>query len=142
MDVRKFVLSLGGLILVAVAIVLYLRVDEGPAAGRYDLALTERIDDRYGASLRALEVQSIGVDTKNGDVVVVFRDGARLGRKLAARLADLGNNKGCGEVDMGVAIEGEALSAWGNAEGPAFNGRVDCVIESVLDQAADLRAPQ
>jgi len=141
MDVRKLAIALCFLILLAVGGVLYFQT-ERPVDVRVggDPDIAERIEVLYGPALRAMGVASLGVDTRTDDVVVVFSDGGKLGRKLAARLPGLAGEDGCGPLDMGVAV-GKAVTIWGDSDDPAFQPRLDCVIGEVLDKAADLRDP-
>lgn len=139
MDVRKLVVALCVVTLVAVAIVLFLQRDVAET-GRppNNPAIAEHVETRHGPAMRAIGVRSLGVDRKSGDVVVVFAGGGRLGRRVAGRVPGLAGVDGCGELDVGIAV-GESLTAWGDARTPDFRSRLDCVIEKVLEQAADLR---
>jgi hypothetical protein len=87
MDVRKLVVALCVVTLVAVAIVLFLQQDVAET-GRppNNPAIAEHVETRHGPALRAIGVRSLGVDRKSGDVVVVFAGGGRLGRRVAGRV--------------------------------------------------------
>lgn len=139
MDVRKLVITLCIVTLLAVAIVLYLQQDV-PGSGRpaNNPSIADHVETHHGPALRAMGVRSLGVDQRSGDVVVVFAGGGRLGRRVAGRLPGLAGAEGCGELDVGIAV-GDALTAWGDAETPDFRSRLDCVITEVVEQAADLR---
>lgn len=146
MDVRKVAIGLCVLILLAVGAVLYFQMrgpDGGDMRSRKDSEVVQQIEARHGAALRAVGVRSLGVDPRNkDDVVVVFAGGGRLGRKVAGRLPGLvGNGSGgCGRLEVGISV-GEALTAWGSMDDPAFMSRLDCVVGRVVEQAADLRDP-
>ena len=140
MDVRKLVIALGALILLAVGIVLYLQVDQPVDRRRNDPVLAAKVEVQHGPALRAMGIRSLGVDPKTDDVVVVFAGGGRLGRKVAGRLPGLAGAGGCGELDVGISV-GESLTAWGDAKGPSFYSRLDCVIDEVVAKAAELRDP-
>lgn len=143
MDVRKLVVALGVLIVLAVGVVLYLKLEAPPIERRRDdPALAARVEVEHGPALRAMGIRSVGVDRKTEDVVVVFAGGGRLGRRVAGRLPGLASAGGCGELDVGIAINGESLTAWGDASGPSFYARLDCVIDEVVSRAAELRDPE
>lgn len=139
MDVRKLVVTLCIVILLAVAIVLFLQQDVAET-GRpsNNPAIAEHVEVHHGPALRALGVRSLGVDRRTDDVVVVFAGGGRLGRRVAGRLPGLAGADGCGELDVGISV-GETITAWGDSRSPGFRSRLDCVIAEVIEQAADLR---
>jgi hypothetical protein len=89
MDVRKLVIALGALILLAVGIVLYMQVDQPVDRRRSDPVMAAKVEVQHGPALRAMGVRSLGVDPKTSDVVVVFKGGGRLGRRVAGRLPGL-----------------------------------------------------
>jgi len=140
MDVRKLVIALGALILLAVGIVLYLQDEPPDDRRRNDPALADRVEVTHGPALRAMGIRSLGVDPKTDDVVVVFAGGGRLGRRVAGRIPGLAGADGCGELRVGISV-GESLTAWGEADSPSFHARLDCVIEEVVSRAAELRDP-
>ena len=141
MDVRKLAIALCFLILLAVGGVLYFQT-ERPVDVRVegDPDIAERIEVLYGPALRAMGVASLGVAPGTDDVVVVFSDGGKLGRKVAGRLPGLAGGGGCGPLDVGVAV-GKTVSIWGDSDDPVFQSRLDCVIGEVLGNAARLRDP-
>lgn len=141
MDVRKLAMALCFLILLAVGGVLYFQIERPvDVRGGSDPAIAERIEELHGPALRAMGVASLGVDPGTDDVVVVFSDGGKLGRKVAGRLPGLAGEGGCGPLAVGVAV-GKAVTIWGDSDDPAFQLRLDCVIGEVLDNAAGLRDP-
>ncbi len=139
MDVRKLVLTLCIVTLLAVAIVLFLQ-REVAETGRpsNNPAIAEHVEAHHGPALRAIGIRSLGVDRRSDDVVVVFAGGGRLGRRVAGRLPGLAGSEGCGELDVGISV-GETITAWGDARAPEFRSRLDCVIAEVIEQAAELR---
>ena len=139
MDVRKLVVFLCVFTLIAVGVVLYFQEDRTPdRRARADPAIAEQVEARHGPALRALGISSLGVDRRTDDVVVVFSNGGRLGRKVAGRLPGLASKDGCGKLEVGIAV-GDSISAWGDSKSPAFYARLDCVLEEVVASAADLR---
>ncbi len=139
MDVRKLVIALCVLTLLAVGVVLYFQQGGMPdRRAMTDPAIAEQVEVRHGPALRAIGIRSLGVDRQTDDVVVVFANGGHLGRKVAGRLPGLAGNEGCGKLDVGVAV-GDSITAWGNSKSPGFYSRLDCVIEEVIAKAADLR---
>lgn len=141
MDVRKLVIGLGALILLAVGIVLYMQIDQPLDRRRNDPVLAEKVEIMHGPALRAMGIRSLGVDPRTDDVVVVFAGGGRLGRRVAGRLPGLAGPGGCGELEVGISV-GQSLTAWGDASGPSFYERLDCVIDEVVASAAELRDPK
>ncbi|MDD2989453.1 MAG: hypothetical protein PHI64_10900 [Zoogloea sp.] len=139
MDVRRLVVILCIVTLLAVGVVLFLQ-QEAAEVGRpaNNAAIAEHVEAHHGPALRAIGVRSLGVDRRSDDVVVVFAGGGRLGQRVAGRLPGLAGAEGCGELDVGISV-GEAITAWGNARAPEFRSRLDCVIAEVVEQAADLR---
>ena len=139
MDVRKLVIVLCVLTLVVVGVALYVQ-EGGPPVRRppTDPAIAESVEVRHGPALRAIGIRSLGVDRQTDDVVVVFTNGGRLGRKVAGRLPGLAGKDGCGKLDVGIVV-GDSISAWGNSRSPGFYARLDCVIKEVIAKAADLR---
>lgn len=145
MDVRKLAVSLCVLILMVVGAVSYFQVQgrDDAMGPRNNSDIVRQIESRHGAALRAVGVRSLGVDPHNKeDVVVVFSGGGRLGRKVAGRLPGLvgSGEGGCGRLEVGISV-GDALTAWGSMDDPAFMSRLDCVVGKVVEQAADLRDP-
>ncbi|MBL0285146.1 MAG: hypothetical protein IPQ01_15405 [Zoogloea sp.] len=141
MDVRKLAIALCFLILLAVGGVLYFQIERPvDVRGGSDQAIAERIEVLHGPALRAMGVASLGVAPGTDDVVVVFSDGGKLGRKVAGRLPGLAGGGGCGPLDVGVAV-GKTVSIWGDSDDPVFQSRLDCVIGEVLGNAARLRDP-
>ena len=139
MDVRKLVIVLCVLTLCVVGVALYFQEDGLPdRRPGIDPAIAERVEVRHGPALRAIGISSLGVDRKTDDVVVVFANGGRLGRKVAGRLPGLAGKDGCGKLDVGIAV-GDSITAWGNSKSPGFYSRLDCVIEETLAKAAGLR---
>lgn len=139
MDVRKLVVALGALILVAVGVVFYIQLDQPELARpRNNPVIAAHVEAAHGPALRAMGVRSLGIDRKTHDVVVVFAGGGRLGRRVAGRLPGLAGEGACGEVDVGLSI-GESITAWGDSSDPSTRSRLDCIISEVLNQAADLR---
>ncbi len=139
MDVRKVVIVVGVLIVLAVGLVLRFQFERPvDLSGRNDPAIAARVELHHGPALRAMGIRSLGVDRKTDDVVVVFAGGGRLGRKVAGRLPGLAGDGGCGRLDAGVSV-GESLTAWGDASEPEFYARLDCVIDEVVARAAELR---
>ncbi|MDD3353093.1 hypothetical protein [Zoogloea sp.] len=139
MDVRKFALVLCALTFIAVGVVVYFQSASGaPEPARKGVA--ERVETRFGGVLRALGVASVGVDQRSEDVVVVFTQGGRLNRPLAARLPGLAGPDGCGEIDVGVDV-GEKVSVWGGVDAPLFERRLECVLGAVVENAARLSQP-
>jgi hypothetical protein len=141
MDVRKLVIALGLLILLAVGIVLYMQVDQPVDRRRSDPVMAAKVEVQHGPALRAMGVRSLGVDPKTSDVVVVFKGGGRLGRRVAGRLPGLASAEGCGELEVGISV-GDTLTAWGDSSSPSFYSRLDCVIDEVVSRAAELRDPE
>lgn len=141
MDVRKLVIALGALILLAVGIVLYMQVDQPVDRRRSDPVMAAKVEVQHGPALRAMGVRSLGVDPKTNDVVVVFKGGGRLGRRVAGRLPGLASADGCGELEVGISV-GDSLTAWGDSSSPSFYSRLDCVIDEVVSRAAELRDPE
>lgn len=139
MDVRKLALALCVVILLAVAVVLVLRQDaERPGRPANDRTIADQVEARHGPTLRAAGIRSLSVDPRSDDVMVVFNSGGRLGRRVAGRLPGLAAADACGELDVGFSV-GESITAWGNGRSPDFMPRLDCVIDKVVEQAADLR---
>ena len=92
MDVRKLVIALRVLILLAVGIVLYLQVDQPVDRRRSDPVMAAKVEVQHGPALRAMGVRSLGVDPKTSDVVVVFKGRASwsAGRRPPARACQCG----------------------------------------------------
>lgn len=138
MDVRKLVLTLCVLILLAIGVVIYFQTDVASSGPRRDPGLAKMVDERYGAALRTMGVRSLSVDRETDDVVVVLAEAGRKGRNVARRLPGLAGKSGCGELDVGIAV-GEDVEVWGSSSTPGFKARLDCVMEEVIAEAASLR---
>lgn len=137
MDARRLVMGLGAAIVVGVgALAAFASVPgRGGERGRGHDALAAAVESEYGDALRNAGVQSVGVDPRTRDVVVVFAD-VRPGGRPVGRLAGLAGPEGCGETDLGVEVAGQ-ITAWG--QDGVRRERMRCVLDAVVTQMAVLR---
>ena len=136
MDVRRLVMGLGVLIVVGVGAVAVLGPElSGARAANGGGALAQAVESEYGDALRNAGVQSVGVDPRTQDVVVVFAD-VRPGGRPVGRLVGLAGPEGCGETDLGIEVAGQ-ITAWGQAG--VRRERMRCVLDAVVTRMAVLR---